>query len=90
MYAVKADIHGKVQMVGFRYSAARFAKRRGVYGWVTNNPDGTVTIWAEGDSSSVEAMVDWMHKGPPSARVDSVDLREQQTTGQYHDFTIEH
>jgi acylphosphatase len=67
-------IHGLVQGVGFRYSLHREAVRLGLAGWVRNRRDGTVEAVVSGPAASVEAMVAWAHRGPPSARVDRVDV----------------
>ncbi|MFQ5693588.1 MAG: acylphosphatase [Nitrospinota bacterium] len=64
-------IYGRVQGVGFRWSARREAARRGLSGWVRNRPDGSVEAVAEGDD--VEGFLAWCKKGPPAARVDRTE-----------------
>lgn len=77
-------IHGLVQGVGFRYSLHREAVRLGLAGWVRNRRDGTVEAVVAGPVASVEAMVAWSHRGPPSARVDRVDATPVE--GEFTDF----
>lgn len=48
---------GRVQGVGFRYTARNIAKRYAVAGYVKNLPDGTVELVAQGRRSEVEALV---------------------------------
>jgi acylphosphatase len=67
-------IHGLVQGVGFRYSLHREAVRLGLAGWVRNRRDGTVEAVVAGPAPAVEALVAWAHRGPPSARVDRVEV----------------
>ena len=67
-------IHGVVQGVGFRYSLQREAVRLGLAGWVRNRRDGTVEALACGPAPAVDALVAWAHRGPPSARVDRVEV----------------
>ncbi len=43
---------------------------------VRNVADGSVMIEAQGDADSVQALIDWCHKGPELARVDQVIARE--------------
>jgi len=63
-----------VQGVGFRASTAHEARRLGVVGWVRNQPDGTVEVEAGGDDAQVDALLAWLKRGPPSARVTGVDI----------------
>jgi acylphosphatase len=65
-------ISGRVQGVGFRYSALQRARSRNVAGWVRNNADGTVEAVFEGKPDAVEALVTWCRRGPAGARVDDV------------------
>ncbi|MGP9695590.1 acylphosphatase [Brachybacterium sp. AOP25-B2-12] len=43
--------------------------------------DGTVEAVVEGEPEHVEAMLDWLRDGPPSARVEGIDVREDDPTG---------
>lgn len=63
---------GRVQGVGFRWSARHAARRIGVGGWVQNLPDGRVAFAAEGGAREVEAFLDWLREGPPAARVEGL------------------
>lgn len=42
---------GRVQHVGFRYTAMYLARKLGLTGWVKNLPDGSVLLEAQGPSS---------------------------------------
>jgi acylphosphatase len=44
---------GRVQGVGFRFTALRIANRYGLTGFVRNMPDGTVEMLAQGHSDEV-------------------------------------
>lgn len=81
MIAKRLQVHGLVQGVGFRFSAALEARRLGVNGWVSNRFDGTVEIQAEGDADAVEAMVHWAAHGPADARVDRLEVRDGKLEG---------
>ena len=65
-------ITGRVQGVGFRWFVVSEGRRLGVAGWVRNNPDGSVELEAEGSSSELASLRTRVAKGPPAARVESV------------------
>jgi acylphosphatase len=74
-------VHGAVQGVGFRVSCAERARTRGVAGWVRNRGDGTVEIVVEGAREQVDALVAWCSDGPRGARVDGVEVVEEEPEG---------
>ena len=86
--AVRATIQGRVQGVGFRYSARSEALRVGVCGFVRNEPDGSVYVEAEGEMTAVEAMLVWLRKGPPGSNVTRVDVR-RTSPKEFRTFTVE-
>jgi acylphosphatase len=89
MAAFFARVRGRVQGVGFRYSAIQEARRLGIAGWVRNDADGDVEVWAEGSSEKLKAFLGWLWKGPPYARVEAVDREEKQPKG-YREFGVEY
>ncbi len=48
---------GRVQGVGFRWTACRVADRHDVSGWVRNEPDGSVRCVAEGEAAELDRFV---------------------------------
>lgn len=88
--SLKIKVHGRVHGVGFRYSAVQAAVKTGVSGWVRNEWDGTVLIYCEGYSGSVDAFVKWCRKGPSLARVDSLDITDVPFQGLYDGFKIDY
>lgn len=75
-------VSGHVQGVWFRESMRETAASRGVAGWVRNLPDGRVEAVFEGSLADVEATVAWCRRGPPAARVEHVEVREEPPTGE--------
>jgi acylphosphatase len=53
----RVHYRGRVQGVGFRYTAARLAPGFGVSGWVRNLPDGRVELEAQGEPDRVRAFL---------------------------------
>jgi len=62
-------VTGKVQGVFFRQSTRAEAERLSLTGYACNLPDGSVEVVAHGTPSAVEALHQWLHRGPRSARV---------------------
>jgi acylphosphatase len=82
-----ARVTGRVQGVMFRATAQREARRRGLAGWARNEPDGSVLIDVEGEPAAVDAFLAWCAKGPPQAKVASVETIAADPIG-YQQFTI--
>ncbi len=85
---VRAHVYvsGRVQGVYFRGYTQEQARKRGVRGWVRNLPDGRVEAAFEGDRTAVQQMIEWCREGPPSARVDDIQARWEEATGQEQSF----
>ena len=88
--AFYALISGRVQGVGFRYSAYREACRLGLSGWVRNKANGDVEVLAQGKQQKLDLFLAWLHRGPPGARVDIVQDKPVSINSQYSNFSIEH
>jgi acylphosphatase len=63
---------GKVQGVYFRHSARLEAQRLRIRGIARNLPDGSVEVLAQGSGSALAALLEWLKRGPPQARVETV------------------
>jgi len=74
-------VGGFVQGVGFRFALVREAESRGVAGWVRNRPDGLVEAVFEGSTEAVDSMVRWCRHGPRGARVERVQVSEEEAAG---------
>lgn len=74
--ALAITVKGRVQGVGFRFSAVREAEELGIKGFVENRMDGSVYIEAEGEPEALNKLVSWCWKGPVTARVEDVTTQE--------------
>ncbi|QOC22992.1 acylphosphatase [Wenzhouxiangella sp. AB-CW3] len=66
-------ISGRVQGVFFRESTRRQAEPLGLSGHAVNLSDGRVEVLAHGRPPALDELEQWLHQGPPAARVDSVE-----------------
>jgi acylphosphatase len=82
-------VSGRVQGVGYRYSACRKAAQLNLTGWVRNLTGGDVEIYAEGREEDLRALVQWAAQGPPGARVGGLKTAEKPALGCYSRFTVE-
>lgn len=73
MKAVRFLVGGKVQGVWFRASARDRAVALGLRGFARNLPDGRVEVLAIGEEEPLEELAQWLHYGPPQARVDELE-----------------
>jgi acylphosphatase len=78
----RAVIYGRVQGVWFRGATEEQARSRGVDGWVRNRPDGSVEAVFEGPPDAVAALLAFVRRGPPAARVERVDELEEAPQGE--------
>ena len=81
-------VQGAVQGVFYRHSTQQEAMRLGLYGEVRNLPDGSVEIIAEGERHAIEDLAAWSRRGPPSARVDEVQVRLGPHRAEFQTFKI--
>lgn len=63
-----------MQGVYFRASTADRARSLALCGHVSNEPDGSVLVLAAGAGAALDQLVEWLHTGPPMARVTSVEI----------------
>ncbi len=81
-------LSGVVQGVGFRYFTKRTADSYGLSGWVRNLPDGRVEVLVEGDEEVLCHFVKDLWRGPPSARVDKMELIREEADEPLRGFDI--
>ena len=73
MPCAKFIICGRVQGVFFRASTRTEAVRLRLNGYAKNLDDGSVEVLACGDAAALDELQRWLHRGPPSASVRSVE-----------------
>lgn len=81
-------IYGQVQGVFFRKSAKIEAEKLAILGWVKNNEHGFVEAMAQGKKENVNNFIKWCKKGPPFAKVESIEVDWREDVEDLIDFSV--
>jgi acylphosphatase len=81
-------VSGRVQGVYFRAFTEKTARELGLCGWVKNLPDGRVETLACGNLKALEQFEAALWQGPPRAKVEKVEKKEEQQMPCSNDFYI--
>ncbi|MFA6078015.1 MAG: acylphosphatase [Candidatus Paceibacterota bacterium] len=85
---LECRITGRVQLVMFRDFTQRKASALGLGGTVENKRDGSVVVVAEGEHSKLEQLLLLLRSGSILSRVDNVEAKWLDATGEFSDFKI--
>ena len=78
---------GRVQGVGFRYTARRIAQTYAVTGFVRNRTDGRVELVAEGDQAEIDRFLAEI-VATMESNIHDVQSATSPATGQFSSFEI--
>ncbi len=87
--AVQIIYKGRVQGVGFRYTATDLAIKKNIFGFVQNLPNGDVEVVAQGEEAHVDEFVDGINQVMDRYISDTV-INIMDVSGQYKDFRIKY
>lgn len=85
---LSACVYGRVQGVGFRLFVLRKACGANLAGYVRNTRGGAVEVVAEGEPVDLETLLDYLREGPMHARVDRLESRWDEPTGEFERFEV--
>ena len=82
-------ISGRVQGVGFRYTAKLKADEFKLTGWVRNRMDGTVELDVEGEEEKINMYVNELKSGLNRfIKIDNIEATSTDKEKGYHKFSI--
>jgi acylphosphatase len=80
---------GRVQGVGFRYTAQETAHQFALSGWVRNRRDGTVELVAEGEEQTLLAFLAAMKSGPLGGNITAATVSWREATEEFDNFMVQ-
>ena len=86
-YHFDITVSGRVQGVGYRYSAENMARQYGIFGSVRNMASGSVFLEIEGSKIATDLMINWCNQGPGTSRIEEVIVHEGKVKG-YDSFKV--
>lgn len=86
--AFKAIVHGLVQGVSYRHFVLRNSHMLDLAGYAKNLRDGSVEVVAEGEREQLEQLLVRLKLGPSEARVERMDVRWGEYSGNHTRFEI--
>jgi acylphosphatase len=87
MVAKHIKFIGRVQGVGFRFTAHRMANRHQLSGFVRNLPDGSVEMLAQGTADDIDDCIEDI-KEYYSGHIRDMNVEDVPLNPQYSDFKI--
>jgi acylphosphatase len=89
--AHRCTVHfsGRVQGVGFRYTAQNIALQYNVAGYVRNLPDGRVEVVMEGPDGEIDGVIESLRQ-KMNCYIRHLDRHLDPPTGEFNRFSIRH
>ncbi|MFC1509637.1 acylphosphatase [Candidatus Omnitrophota bacterium] len=79
---------GRVQGVGFRYTARNIASHLGLNGWTRNLMDSRVEVICEGEENKLKEFLANVKNGLLGDYITSADVRWEKPTREFSSFDI--
>lgn len=78
---------GRVQGVGFRWTARNIADSLGLTGWVLNDWDGSVLMEVQGKKETIEKLIEGLERGT-FINIERIEREQIPLTEYEHSFKI--
>ncbi|MCR4789834.1 MAG: acylphosphatase [Treponemataceae bacterium] len=87
IYRYQYIFHGRVQGVGFRYTAYNAARSAGLTGWVRNEYDGSVKMQIQGNSEQIAFVLSSLQRGT-FIQIDEIEKKELEVRNDESSFQV--
>ena len=84
---VEAAYSGRVQGVGFRFTAQRLAEGLDIKGWVKNLPNGAVQLVAEGSEENLNKLLGQL-KTHFKDDIEDTQISWEEPIGKFSEFRV--
>lgn len=81
---------GRVQGVGFRYTAVSLTQELKVTGWVKNEFDGSVSLTAEGAEDQLMELLQAIRRSNLGRYITNELIKRSPATGEFKGFGVQH
>jgi len=90
MSSRKFTFSGKVQGIGFRFTAQMLARKYNILGWVKNNDDGSVSLVAQGTEENIKKLLNHLKNyfQDNIEEIEEIEEKEDKEQG-FTSFTIQ-
>ncbi|MCK8827573.1 acylphosphatase [Natroniella acetigena] len=88
--AIKANVKGRIQGVGYRASTHQKATRLGIKGYVKSTSGNELEVVAEGTEQKLEELVKFLEEGPSKAEVEEFNYEWIEPTEDFIRFAIKY
>ena len=89
MFRAHVFYTGRVQGVGFRYTAESIAHTLELTGWVKNLRDGRVELVCEGPKEKIEALFSGIQDSSLGRHIKKTDCLWEEPTNEFKEFRVE-
>lgn len=83
-------VTGRVQGVGFRYTASQCAQKLGVTGWVRNDYDGSVEMEAQGTDVQINTLIEMIKNASNYIDIENIEYKTIAVVKDDVGFEIKH
>ncbi len=80
---------GRVQGIGFRYTAEEIALEIGLVGWVKNISDNRVELVCEGAEDQIKLLLEKIKQSFLGQHIKKIVCDWEKPTGEFKDFRVE-
>lgn len=81
-------LFGEVQGVGMRYWINQIARELNLTGWVKNEPDGTVSILAQGREEDLNKLILFIKNKIDFTKIERLEEQRDEVKDQIRNFNI--